>query len=586
MLCTMRLLLLILFIPTLIYSNTSLINAVRNEALEQTTLLLEKNPDLSKVDKKGYSALHYSILNEDKKIFDLLIDAGSSVNYKNSLLFISLKSNNYFTNVLLDKKIKINSFNDENQTPLIVAVKNGNDDIVERLLSLKPNISHKDIYGYRAIDYAFMNNSIDLAPGLYNKRWSNSTKNKIYEEAIQFHSIDALEFLLDRGFSANYKFKNGDSALISAIKNFQTDKFELLLNRGAKVDRVDSEGNTPLMHSIIMGNQVYVDFLLEYGANIHFTNKKGEDALTLALEKDNPDIDTIIALIDLGADIDLVSPSGKSALNLAAGRGFSDEIQYLIESNADINITDKSGDTPLTLAAKNGYLSISETLIKNGADINHLNTSFESPLSIAKESKNLDLKKLFILKGARGLSQNVLVKLSDSIKDEDYVTVRNSLKFGHESGHLSLDEFPLLKFAANSESDELIDILLKDKNTYKDLLIHSTKSDNLNVVKFLVNQGIDLTDKTVASQVLITAMESGSKKVFQYLLRNNISLDWVNNEGDSPVLIACEIGEVKMAMSLIEKGAKYDIENIKGYTALKVAEEKGYQILIEEMLYN
>lgn len=578
MLFSMRLILIILFIPTLIYSNTSLINAVRNESLEQTIILLEKNPDFSKVDKKGYSALHYSILNEDKKIFDLLIEAGSSVNYNNNLLFTSLESNDYFTNVLLEKKIKINSFNDENQTPLIVAVKNGKDEIVERLISLKPNISHKDNYGYKAIDYAFMNNSVDLAPGLYNKGWSKSTKNKLFEDTFQFYSIDALEFLLDRGFSVNYKFKNGETALISTIKNNQTDKFELLLNRKAKLDRVDSEGNTPLMHAIKMGNQLYVDYLLEYGANIHFTNKKGEDALELALEKENPDIDTIIALIDLGADIDLVSPSGKSALNIAAGRGFNDEIQYLIESNANINITDNSGDTPLTLAAKNGYLSISETLIKNGADINHLNTSFESPLSIAKKSNNLDLKKLFILKGARGISQNVLVKLSDSIRDEDYLTVRNSLKFGHESGHLSLDEFPLLKFAANSESDELIDILLNDKNTYRDLMIHSTKSDNLNVVRFLVNQGIDLTDKTVASQVLITAMESGSKKVFQYLLRSNISLDWVSNEGDSPVLIACQMGEVKMAMSLIEKGAKYDIENIKGYTALKVA--------LEELLYN
>lgn len=110
------------------------------------------------------------------------------------------------------------------------------------------------------------------------------------------------------------------------------------------------------------------------------------------------------ALVDKGADVNLVAGSEVNALWLAAGEGKTDVLQHLIKKGGDVtakrmdgigalasaaaagredvvkillknpsidpNDTDKEGLTPVMNVCEHGSLAVLKTLVKAGGDVN------------------------------------------------------------------------------------------------------------------------------------------------------------------------------------------------------------------------
>lgn len=77
-------------------------------------------------------------------------------------------------------------------------------------------------------------------------------------------------------------------------------------------------------------------------------------------------------LLQNGANNNILTKRGQSALHLAAQKADESNLAFLIENGANLNIMDKFGKTALHYAAENGHESITEMLIKSGAvaDVN------------------------------------------------------------------------------------------------------------------------------------------------------------------------------------------------------------------------
>ena len=107
---------------------------------------------------------------------------------------------------------------------------------------------------------------------------------------------------------------------------------------------------------------------LRDGGDITETNEAGESVLACALRA-RCDMDTLMLLIENGADIFHTDDEGVSVFDIAITYDNLEFVKYLVKNGRDVNETlRKSGFTPLMAAACYGRVEIAKYLLEEGAD--------------------------------------------------------------------------------------------------------------------------------------------------------------------------------------------------------------------------
>lgn len=120
------------------------------------------------------------------------------------------------------------------------------------------------------------------------------------------------------------------------------------------------------------GNVETILELLEAGADINATDTHGNTAVMTATQKNN--VDTVKALIEQGADINIRNNNQDNVLLYAGAEGLLEILQLAIETGADTTLTNRFGGTALIPASDRGHVDIvEELLINSDTDVNHLN---------------------------------------------------------------------------------------------------------------------------------------------------------------------------------------------------------------------
>ncbi len=134
---------------------------------------------------------------------------------------------------------------------------------------------------------------------------------------------------------------------------------------------------------------------LKDGADISETNEVGESVLTCALRA-GCEKETLMLLIENGADIFDVDDEGVSVFDIAITYDNADMVNYLIEQGKDVNdTTRKSGFTALMGAACYGRVEITKILLENGADQNARDSKGFSAIDFARKMNKKSILELF-----------------------------------------------------------------------------------------------------------------------------------------------------------------------------------------------
>ena len=107
---------------------------------------------------------------------------------------------------------------------------------------------------------------------------------------------------------------------------------------------------------------------------------------------------TVKVLVNLGAEVDPHSNSGKTPLWLAAAEGHSNVAEFLLSKNADPNAQDFVAATPLHAAAGLSRKSVVDVLVNVGADITIPDNKGSTPVHEAMKTGDIDLLKLVLSK--------------------------------------------------------------------------------------------------------------------------------------------------------------------------------------------
>ena len=91
---------------------------------------------------------------------------------------------------------------------------------------------------------------------------------------------------------------------------------------------------------------------MEQGADPDLRSQDGNTALMIAADKGV--LNTVTELMRHGADINVRNKAGKTALMIAAGPSSQFRVaKVLLDSGASVSVTDETGETALTLAEAN-----------------------------------------------------------------------------------------------------------------------------------------------------------------------------------------------------------------------------------------
>ncbi|CAI0652615.1 unnamed protein product [Colletotrichum noveboracense] len=239
--------------------------------------------------------------------------------------------------------------------------------------------------------------AMEYLSGQLDDATKSSTSAAALSTAIKSSNIEALIWLLGRGFNVNSQDGDGLTPLGRAASEGLVSVCLLLLQRrediGLDINLEGSDGRSPLALAVISDHVEVVGLLLDEKASISNMDSD-QHALTLAARYGRVEIMRL--LLDANADLEAEDGNGETPLTMAASKGHDGVLQLLIDRKANIEATGRNGSSPLAIAAYEGHVRISRLLLDHGANANARDDDGITPLHLAARKNHHHVVRLLL----------------------------------------------------------------------------------------------------------------------------------------------------------------------------------------------
>jgi ankyrin repeat protein len=237
----------------------------------------------------------------------------------------------------------------------------------------------------------------------------------------------------------------------------------------------------------------------------------------------------IKAYLDSGANVNAKDDLGATAINIATGN--IEVMQLLIKYKADVNIANNNGIAPLHMASERCDIDAINLLLENGADVNANTVKGETPLYYA--------------------ITYVITNYSHTFVERETL-INRLVEVGADVNVVNKDGQTLMHVAAVCGNLEAIQIL-KDKGVSVNATTKLCKDTPLHLATF--------------------------DTCIEFLIKNGANVNAIGNNGNTPLQSICaNVRSASDGTVLLKNGAKIDIKNEDGKTALDIAiDTSGYK---------
>jgi ankyrin repeat protein len=584
------------------FGTTALIFAAASGNTEICKQLLEKGADINRTNGENETALMIASKEGRLSTVKLLLTYGdTALNIQQSktrataLILATEINHTEIVSRLLEKGANINLTDNKNETALMIASKNGNQNIVALLLEsdhIDLNIQRKDSglfcknCGYTALIYAAVANHKEIARQLIKNGADINRTNDKNETALmlaaRLNHLEVAKQLLNDGAAINLTNNKNETALMIASVNGNQNIVALLLES----DHIDlniqhkHSGNTALIYAVLANNEEIVSRLIKNGAAINLTNNENETALMLASEHGYQNIVTLL-LEHYQIDLDIQSkPFGTTALTYAVAKNHVEIVRKLIDRKANVNLSnnnnnnnkDNDNETALMIASKNGNQNIVALLLESDQiDLNIQSRRFgTTALTYAVAENHVEIARKLINRKA-----NVNLTNNDN---------ETALMIASRNGNQNMVTLLL-------ESDH-IDLNTQHAHLGNTALIHAVTENHVEVVKKLINRkaNVNLTNNKKET-ALIIALKSDYQEIVDILLTADHIADdipynrqenkYIEKTGmgagspvekfDTALTCAVRLNNKKAIKQLLEKGGNVNLAGRDNETPLHIA---------------
>ena len=168
--------------------------------------------------------------------------------------------------------------------------------------------------------------------------------------------------LLEAGFEAGWRAKNGDASLHLAAQFGHAACVRLLIAASADATAVNDGKVTPLYAACAGGHAECAKLLLDAGASTHFQRDDGTAPLHIACKKGH--LACVELLLDADAPLEQRMAFGTTPLYVAVAYGQLECMRRLLARGADANAVTDAGATPLFVACEEDRAECAELLLQ------------------------------------------------------------------------------------------------------------------------------------------------------------------------------------------------------------------------------
>jgi FOG: Ankyrin repeat len=255
---------------------------------------------------------------------------------------------------------------------IVAAAEAGDRETVIALIGKRANVNERSADGTTALHWAVYHGDADLVRRLIRAgadvRAVNDYGVAPLAEAAERADVQILRLLLDAGADVESPNPEGQTALMTVARTNRVEAAKLLIRRGANVNARESwRGQTALMWAAAQSQPEMVRLLIQHGADVNARShiRKWKRRVTAEPRPQNRPL------------------GGLTPLLFAAREGCVECARALVEGGADMNMVDPDGISPLLMATLNARWDVAAYLIRAGADVNKWDWWGRAPLYAA-----------------------------------------------------------------------------------------------------------------------------------------------------------------------------------------------------------
>ena len=570
-----------------------------NEVLQA---IIEHGADVNATNKQNCTALMIACTKRYIDAIYLLLKSGANPNIADDcgvtclMRAVGEDCSNEVLQAIIDHGADVNSISKETGTALMIACARRYINAINLLLEAgaSPNIALDDS-GVTCLMFAVgedCNNEALRAMVNYGADVNTTGRGNhtALIKACKNGYTDAINLLLEAGADPNIADDSGVTCLMFAVgEDCSNEVLQAIIDHGADVNNASNDNCTALMLACAKRHADAINVLLKAGANPNITDDSGATCLMCAVGKDCSK-EVLQAIIDYGADVNATSKENFSALMIACGEGYTDNINMLMEAGANPNIADDSGATCLMCAVGEDCSNeVLQAIVDHGADVNATNKQNCTALMISCTKRNIDAIYLLLKAGANpniADDSGVTCLMRAVGEDCSNEVLQAIIDHGADVNYTSKENGTALMIACAKSYTDAINVLLKaraDPNMASDesgatCLMRAVGEDcSKEVLQAIIDHGADVN---TTNKQNCTALTKACEK--NYIDAINVLLeagaDTLRADNNCKTCLMCAVDgncSNEVLQAIIDHGADVNAKNIQNYTALMVACLKG-----------
>ncbi|MBQ2621753.1 MAG: ankyrin repeat domain-containing protein [Thermoguttaceae bacterium] len=398
------------------------------------------------------------------------------------------------------------------------------------------------------------------------------------QDPVRYFSRDIERFetmFRTRWIDLNYHTSHGDNVLHYAALKGDLDWVKRIVEMGADVNEADNNGRTPLLFAAIKGKLALVEYLAQQGADVNVKDPDKKTALHFAAEVGA--LDLVKWLVEKGLDVNAKDNDiGKKAVLLYAVESDSLElVQWLVQHGADVKVTDYYGQTALQYAVKKSSLEMIQWLVKQGLDVNVTDSHGSTLLHYASQRASLEIVQWFLEQGldinakdSLGHTPIFYTARSNFPEQVEWMVERGADVNAKDKIGLSVFYYICENFHLTLKEKQNLFLWLDEhgadlKKNGADALFQAALLGNLELVKWLVEQGVDVNSVFPDHKTALHfAARGGNLDLALWLIEQGVDVNAEADGGEAALTLACDCDKIvfdknslKMVQLLVEHGA-------------------------------